>query len=97
MLQQKKEEGFSFVAAYWADWINNLKTIYDIQSNKKQVDRMEETMNKARKSKGNLARGSNPVPSLIDVSDSIDGVTEVYISQEPGFNFVFNENEEVQQ
>lgn len=35
MLQQKKEEGFSFVAAYWADWINNLKTIYDIQSNKK--------------------------------------------------------------
>lgn len=41
---------------------------------------MEETMNKARKSKGNLARGSNPVPSLIDVSDSIDGVTEVYIS-----------------
>lgn len=37
-----------------------------------------------------------PIPSLIDVGDSNDSGTKVQISQEPVFDFVFDEEEEVQ-
>lgn len=54
-------------------------------------------MCKAQEAKGILDKASKPVPSPIFVGDLNDVGTEVYISQEPSFNFVLIEEEEVPQ
>lgn len=56
---------------------------------------MEETMKKAREADENLARGSKPITSPIEISDSNDGGTEIQINQELGFDFGFHEEGEV--
>lgn len=57
---------------------------------------MEEIVQRARDTEGNLFGGWKPIPSPIKVGGSNDGGTEVQISQEARFDFVFNEEEEVQ-
>lgn len=63
MLQQMKNEELRYVAAYWLDWIINLKTIHDLHTAQQWINDMEATMQKAHQATRSLARGS--IPSLL--------------------------------
>lgn len=51
---------------------------------------------KAQQYKGNLAGGSQPTHSPIEIGDANDDGTKIQINQEPIFDFGFHDEEEVQ-
>ena len=93
--QQQKEEAIQTVAKYWADFINNAKTVHDILSIQQWMSTMGETVLNAHQLE-KIVGTSKPSPNVEDHNSNEEEIS-IEISSTPMFGLDEDNFDDIQQ